>query len=107
MAVGRMHGKDGVAGSIPAGAPPQTSRPGRVQYLACRLPELRNCRLPESCQLDLYASSWCGPSALGHFEIALAAGPRGQSTDLRQNREVRSPDSRVTRTASLAWGAAA
>jgi hypothetical protein len=26
-----IHGKDGVAGSIPAGGPHQTSRPGRVE----------------------------------------------------------------------------
>src|SRR5215211_1812174 len=37
----RIDGKDGVAGSIPAGVPPQTSSSARVQHPACRMPKSR------------------------------------------------------------------
>jgi len=49
-----IHGKDGVAGSIPAGAPPQTSSSGRVQHPACRVINSRPPRCQKVCQTELY-----------------------------------------------------
>jgi hypothetical protein len=55
----RIDGEDGVTGSIPAGAPPQHHRSGRVRRRPAAGPSAFNRCLPELCQLDLIALSRC------------------------------------------------
>jgi hypothetical protein len=60
---GNTNGKDGAAGSIPAGG--STKKP-QVRLDTVRgMGERRQLRLPEICQLDLYASSRPGQNVVG------------------------------------------
>ena len=79
----KIHGKDGVAGSIPAGGSTQNGRSGKVLYPACRIPRAANRHLPENCQSDLYAVRRRAPPAHATPRRPSPARPTGHAGSCR------------------------
>ena len=86
----RIDGKDGVAGSIPAGTPHQTSSSGRVRPRSVYALRAGGCRLPEICQSDLHTVSRCGAGGWDQVPARCSAASSTHST-LRTTRRGGSP----------------
>jgi hypothetical protein len=90
----RIDGKDGVAGSIPAGARPQHRRSGRVRHRPVAGLSAVNHRLPEICQIDLITLSRYAVEELDAVDLAAPAGPCPGSPSLIRGRTTRTEVSR-------------
>ena len=78
----RIDGKEGAAGSIPAGAPPRDGRSGRVLYPACRIPE--SCKPPFARELPVRFVRCASVRAACpcHSEATIASPPHGSRRTL-------------------------